>query len=34
VNAEKNAFVDINPLIITIDDEIVLSKRMKGIGAG
>jgi ADP-ribose pyrophosphatase YjhB (NUDIX family) len=35
VTTQKNVYVDVNPVIVTSDDKIVLAKRIKGIvGAG
>jgi ADP-ribose pyrophosphatase YjhB (NUDIX family) len=34
VTAQKNAYIDANPVIVTSDDKIVLAKRMKGIVGG
>jgi ADP-ribose pyrophosphatase YjhB (NUDIX family) len=34
VTAQKNAYIDANPVIVTSDDKIVLAKRIKGIVGG
>jgi ADP-ribose pyrophosphatase YjhB (NUDIX family) len=34
VTAQKNAYVDVNPVIVTSDDKIVLAKRIQGIVGG
>jgi len=34
VTVQKNAYVDVNPVIVTSDDKIVLAKRIKGIVGG
>jgi hypothetical protein len=34
VTTQKSAYVDGNPVIATVDDKIVLAKRIKGIVGG
>ena len=34
MTAQRNAYVDINPVIVTSDDKIVLAKRIEGIVGG
>jgi ADP-ribose pyrophosphatase YjhB (NUDIX family) len=34
VTNQKNAYIDVNPVIVTLDGKIVLAKRMQGIVGG